>query len=103
MSFSIASWEVFLCVFSALLMCYLPRFLKAMSLSPSPAGALPVIGHLVVMPQSVPYQRWSKEFGSNVLSLKVLGNHVIVSDFLKAATDLFDGKLSIYSDRYIKL
>jgi len=101
MSFSIAGWEVFLCVFSALLICYLPRSSK-MPLPPGPAGALPVIGHLMVMPQSkewLTYQRWSKELGSDVLSLKVLGKHIIVINSLKAATDLFDGRVNIYSDR----
>ncbi|KAJ7133369.1 cytochrome P450 [Mycena epipterygia] len=102
MSFSLTSWELWLVALSALIVYYLSRTSRAMPLPPGPPGALPFIGHLLALPQShewLTYQRWSEELRSDVICLKVLGKHIIIINSLKGATELFEGKASIYSDR----
>lgn len=119
MSFSLTSWEPWIVALSALIVYYLGRTSRAMPLPPGPPGALPFIGHLLTLPQShewLTYQRWSEELGktlyarraranaplgSDVICLKVLGKHIIIINSLKGATELFEGKASIYSDRFV--
>lgn len=121
MAFPITSWEC-LVLFCALIVYGIARTSKSMPVPPGPAGALPVIGHLFVMPRShewVAYQRWSMELGkdivtlmreraesdvrlgSDIICLRVMGKHIIVLNSLKATIDLFGSKVSIYSDRFV--
>ncbi|KAL1689503.1 cytochrome P450 [Schizophyllum commune] len=61
-----------------------------------------LLGHLRVVPQqdaARAYYRWSKEYGSAVIHVNVLGQHIIVLNTLTAAVDLLHKRGAIYSDR----
>ncbi|KAI0066875.1 cytochrome P450 [Artomyces pyxidatus] len=67
---------------------------------PGPAG-LPFIGNLFNVPKEAPwatYADWAKTYG-DVMSLKILGQVVVVVQSSKALKDLLDNKRGIYSDR----
>ncbi|KAI0086792.1 cytochrome P450 [Irpex rosettiformis] len=71
-------------------------------LPPIPAGKLPILGHLLQMPQShewLKYLEWSDQTGSDILCYQVLNSHVIVLNSFKAVSELFEGRTSIYSNR----
>ncbi|UNI24025.1 hypothetical protein JDV02_009805 [Purpureocillium takamizusanense] len=70
-------------------------------LPPGPPGE-PVLGHLRVVPAYGPeyaYMRWSREYGSDVLFLRVLGQPVVVLNSVRAAVDLLDKRGANYCDR----
>ncbi|KAK5991065.1 Cytochrome P450 monooxygenase [Cladobotryum mycophilum] len=70
-------------------------------LPPGPPGEA-ILGHLRVIPTYKPeysYMRWSKEYGSDILSFNVLGQPVIVLNSVQAATDLLDKRGANYCDR----
>ncbi|TCD67113.1 hypothetical protein EIP91_000576 [Steccherinum ochraceum] len=63
---------------------------------------LPLVGNVREMPSHdawLTYQRWSQEYGSDIIRLNVLGTNIIVVNSLEAATDLFDKRSTIYNDR----
>ncbi|PHH86202.1 hypothetical protein CDD83_10589 [Cordyceps sp. RAO-2017] len=68
---------------------------------PGPPGE-PVLGHLRIIPSYSPeyaYMRWSRQYASDILSFRVLGQPVIVLNSVRAATDLLDRRGANYCDR----
>jgi len=47
----------------------------------------------------VTYMKWSKDFGSDVIHVDVLGSHVVILNSIKSANELLERRSSIYSDR----
>lgn len=77
------------------------RRTNGLPLPPGPPGE-PILGHLRVVPSHNPeyaYMKWSREYGSDVLSVNTLGQTVIVLNSVKAAVDLLDKRGLNYSDR----
>ncbi|CAE6500431.1 unnamed protein product [Rhizoctonia solani] len=71
-------------------------------LPPSPAGAYPLIGHALIHPtedEHLTYAKWCKELNSDIVSVTVLGQTIVILDSVHAATDLLDHRSTIYSDR----
>ncbi|EKM55886.1 uncharacterized protein PHACADRAFT_121872 [Phanerochaete carnosa HHB-10118-sp] len=69
---------------------------------PGPKGPL-VIGNLFGIPRDYPwltYAAWGRQYSSEIVHFKALGQHFVVVNGTKAAKDLFDGRSQIYSDRY---
>lgn len=70
-------------------------------LPPGPPGE-PILGHLRIVPTDSPeyaYAAWSKQYDSDVISVNMLGQPVIVLNSVKAAADLLDKRGSNYCDR----
>ncbi|PHH77305.1 hypothetical protein CDD82_3571 [Ophiocordyceps australis] len=79
----------------------LPRPSNSPPLPPGPP-AEPILGHLRVIPSYSPeyaYMKWSQEYGSDILSFKVLGQPIVVLNSVRAATDLLDKRGANYCDR----
>ncbi|KAJ1306125.1 hypothetical protein OPQ81_010836 [Rhizoctonia solani] len=71
-------------------------------LPPSPAGSYPLIGHALVHPtenEHLTYARWCKELKSDIISVTILGQTIIILNSVNAATDLLDQRATLYSDR----
>ncbi|KAJ3983249.1 cytochrome P450 [Lentinula detonsa] len=71
---------------------------------PLPPGPkkLPFIGNNLDMPrtdQHITFARWAKEFGSDILHLKIAGENYIVLNSYEMAMDLLDKRSSNYSGR----
>ncbi|KZT21922.1 cytochrome P450 [Neolentinus lepideus HHB14362 ss-1] len=67
---------------------------------PGPKG-WPLLGNLFDIPQSsawYTFTAWRKEYG-NIVYLNVLGRPILILNTLETATDLFEGRFGIYSDR----
>ncbi|KAL1659562.1 cytochrome P450 [Schizophyllum commune] len=81
---------------------YLTRqHIKRLPLPPGPPAEL-LLGHLRIAPQQDAertYFRWSKEYKSSLIHIKVLGQHIIVIHDLPTAIELLEKRGSIYSDR----
>ncbi|KAI0297570.1 cytochrome P450 [Multifurca ochricompacta] len=45
------------------------------------------------------FQKWSKDFGSDIVHVTVFGTHIVILNSAKAANELLDGRSAIYSDR----
>ncbi|KAJ7810311.1 cytochrome P450 [Mycena olivaceomarginata] len=78
--------------------------LSRLSIPPGPPGGLPMLGHIFLLPKRhewLTYRSWSSELGSDIICLKVLGQHVVVLNSLKAVNELFEGRASLYSDRFV--
>lgn len=74
---------------------------SALPLPPGPPGE-PILGHLRIIPSISPeytYMQWSKDFKSDIVSGKVLGQPVIVLNSTQAAIDLLDKRGVNYCDR----
>ncbi|KAI0299840.1 cytochrome P450 [Russula brevipes] len=70
-------------------------------LPPGPKG-FPIIGNLLDMPtrnEWMTFQKWSKDFGSDVVHVDVFGTHIVVLNSVKAVNELLDKRSAIYSDR----
>lgn len=72
--------------------------------APLPPGppADPIIGHVRIVPSSraeLCYQRWAKEYKSDVLYLNLMGQPLVILNSAQSAIDLMDKRSSIYSDR----
>ena len=77
------------------------RRTNGLPLPPGPPGE-PVLGHLRVVPSYSPeftYMEWSKKYKSDVLSVNILGQPVIILNSVRAAVDLLDKRGVNYSDR----
>jgi cytochrome P450 len=77
---------------------------RASTSAPLPPGppADPIIGHVRIVPSSRPelsYQKWAKEYNSDVLYLNFMGQPAIILNSAQSAVDLMDKRSSIYSDR----
>ncbi|CAE6456849.1 unnamed protein product, partial [Rhizoctonia solani] len=64
----------------------------------------PKINHLtgkeeIPEDEHITYAKWCKELGSDILSLTVLGQTIVVLNSVNAATELLDQRSAIYSDR----
>ncbi|KAF5324094.1 hypothetical protein D9619_011206 [Psilocybe cf. subviscida] len=77
------------------------RSLPKLPLPPGPKG-LPVIGNILDIPsvfQWHTYQKWAKEFDTDILYVNLAGTDVIVLNTAEAASDLLEKRSSIYSGR----
>lgn len=77
------------------------RRTNGLPLPPGPPGE-PILGHLRIVPSHSPeytYMKWSQEYGSDILSVNILGQPVIVLNSVQAATELLDRRGLNYSDR----
>ncbi|OAA75311.1 Cytochrome P450 [Akanthomyces lecanii RCEF 1005] len=77
------------------------RRTSGLPLPPGPPGE-PILGHLRIVPSHSPeytYMKWSHEYGSDMLSVNILGQPVIILNSVKAAVDLLDKRGLNYSDR----
>lgn len=77
---------------------------RATAPAPLPPGppADPVIGHVRKVPSAraeLCYQKWAKEYRSDVLYLNLMGQPTAILNSAQAAVDLMDKRSSIYSDR----
>ncbi|KAM4065259.1 cytochrome p450 [Hirsutella rhossiliensis] len=94
----------FVAVAVAILLLVLARSTSKRSplpLPPGPSGE-PILGHLRIIPAYSPeyaYMRWSKEYGSDILSFNVLGQPVVVLNSVRTAVDLLDKRGANYCDR----
>lgn len=83
-------------------LCYAVLFRKRSPypLPPGPPGRFLVgnLGQLSGHPEQ-DYIRWGKQYNSDVIHLKVMGQHVIGLNSVKAATDLLDYRGANYCDR----
>lgn len=70
-------------------------------LPPGPKG-LPILGNTYDIPAKyewLAYEKWSRDFGSDIICLKFVGTPVIVLNSIQAINDLLEKRSSIYSDR----
>ncbi|KAG8788910.1 hypothetical protein FRC12_014072 [Ceratobasidium sp. 428] len=94
-----------LAVFVSLLLrkLYKKYATKQLPLPPGPPS-YPLIGQLLSMPLSsehTTFDKQSRDIGSDIISLSMLGNTIVVLNSAQAATDLLEKRSSIYSDRTI--
>ncbi|KAF7348419.1 hypothetical protein MSAN_01796100 [Mycena sanguinolenta] len=76
---------------------------KATSRLPFPPGPKPrfLVGNLFDIPTEMPwitYTEWGKQYG-NVVHTEVFGQHILILNSIKAATELLEKRTTIYSDR----
>ncbi|KAH9941412.1 cytochrome P450 [Amylocystis lapponica] len=84
----------------ALVLLWISRRRK-LPLPPGPKG-VPVLGNVFGIPKTyewLAYQRWGREFNSDLIYLNLCGTSVIVVNSIQAACDLFEHKSAIYSGR----
>ncbi|KAI0295320.1 cytochrome P450 [Multifurca ochricompacta] len=80
----------------------IPRLRKRHLPYPPGPSRLPIIGNLLDMPSDqawLTYQKWSDDFGSDIIHVDVMGSHMIVLNSAKGTGELLDKRSSIYSDR----
>ncbi|GJF00667.1 cytochrome P450 [Phanerochaete sordida] len=76
-------------------------FRRPRRLPPGPR-TLPIVGNLFNVPKSLEwleYQEWARQHGSAVVHYQILGTHYVILNTAKAATDLFERRSQIYSDK----
>ncbi|THH18030.1 hypothetical protein EW146_g2895 [Bondarzewia mesenterica] len=100
MTISITALDVSFALLGAYL---LKRIFSSRSSAPLPPGpkGLPLIGNMLDMPTSHEWKtfaKWGDQWG-NILSVKVLGQPIIILNSLKTATEMLEKKSAIYSDR----
>ncbi|KAJ8507512.1 hypothetical protein ONZ45_g10135 [Pleurotus djamor] len=81
------------------------RRVPALPLPPSPAK-VPVVGNLLVAPikrQWDKYATWSKEFGSDVIHLRVLGTSIIVLNSYESAHEILNRRSALSSSRPVSI
>ncbi|CAE7138903.1 unnamed protein product, partial [Rhizoctonia solani] len=84
--------------------CALYALSRRTSKPPLPPGPKPdpFIGHLRVLPTSnehTVYAQWGKELNSDIVSISVFGQTIVVLNSAEAATELLDRRSAIYSSR----
>ncbi|KAJ7124129.1 hypothetical protein C8R43DRAFT_1135708 [Mycena crocata] len=70
-------------------------------LPPGPKG-FPLIGNLLDVPKTeewLAFLEMSRKYDSDIISVNLMGDTIVVLNSLKACQDLLDVKSSIYSDR----
>ncbi|KAF9004239.1 cytochrome P450 [Cyathus striatus] len=80
---------------------YIIRSQKRLSLPPGPRG-LPLIGNLLDFPKDSHwkvYSEWASRFNSDVVSIKIFGDRIVILHTYEAAQDLLEKRSSIYSSR----
>ncbi|KAF9522915.1 cytochrome P450 [Crepidotus variabilis] len=88
-------------VLGAVYLFYRFRNRSKLPLPPGPKR-LPLLGNALSIPKArewLTYHKWSKELGTDILYLDMMGQSVIILDSHKAASDLLEKKSSIYSSR----
>ncbi|ETW78619.1 cytochrome P450 monooxygenase 85 [Heterobasidion irregulare TC 32-1] len=103
-------WIFLLDLVPVLLLCfsgilYARRKKATCPLSPGPKG-LPIIGNVLDIPKNrewITYEKWGKEFGSDIIHVEAFGTHLIVLNSAKVAKELFERRSSLYSDRHTTL
>ncbi|KAK7688870.1 hypothetical protein QCA50_007560 [Cerrena zonata] len=101
MSYSLSSVFIFLASLAIVLIRKRNVNSKGHPLPPGPPP-LPVVGNLFDLPRTSPWLTFaalSRKYG-DVIHLKALNQSIIVVSSLEAATDLFEKRATIYSDRY---
>ncbi|KAG8738891.1 hypothetical protein FRC10_006408 [Ceratobasidium sp. 414] len=91
---------IFACV-TIMILEYKKRTKHKLPLPPS-IKPDPLIGHLRYIPSTDEprvYRDWGKELGSDIVSMSVLGQSIIVVNSLETATELLARRSPIYSDR----
>ncbi|KAF7348420.1 hypothetical protein MSAN_01796300 [Mycena sanguinolenta] len=76
---------------------------KATSRLPFPPGPKPrfLVGNLFDIPTETPwitYTEWGKQYG-DIMHAQVFGQHILILNSIKAATELLEKRAIIYSDR----
>ncbi len=74
---------------------------RRFALPPGPKG-LPIVGNLFNRPTSrawLYYGSWSDAYNSDVVSMEVLGQPVIILNSAKAAMELLEKRSAIYADK----
>ncbi|KAF7346529.1 hypothetical protein MSAN_01881000 [Mycena sanguinolenta] len=76
---------------------------KATSRLPFPPGPKPrfLVGNLFDIPTKMPwitYAEWGKQYG-DIMHAQVFGQHILILNSVKAATELLEKRAAIYSDR----
>ncbi|KXN86824.1 O-methylsterigmatocystin oxidoreductase [Leucoagaricus sp. SymC.cos] len=69
---------------------------------PGPPRLIPGLGSLAYMPQHrawETYEKWGKQYNSDILHLQGAGLNVIILNSLESATELMDKRSAIYSSR----
>ncbi|KAL1699156.1 cytochrome P450 [Schizophyllum commune] len=101
MSIALTLQDLAVCILVYALHLRLKRSSSHPPLPPGPRAEW-LLGHLRVVPQkdaARAYHRWSKQYGSAVIHVNVLGQPIIVLNTLTAAVDLLHKRGAIYSDR----
>ncbi|KAB5592112.1 adenylate kinase [Ceratobasidium theobromae] len=83
---------------------YLLKYLNDSTKKCLPPGprSYPLIGHLLSMPRSsehTEYAKISRELKSDIISLSVMGQTIVILNSAKATSELLDKRSSIYSGR----
>ncbi|KAF7550038.1 hypothetical protein G7046_g8144 [Stylonectria norvegica] len=84
----------------AVVICWQPRN-KKLPLPPGPPGEF-LLGHTRVMPRenvAETYAKWSKQYNSDVIHVKSLGQSIIVLNSVEAAKGILDHKSANFCDR----
>ncbi|KAI0796821.1 cytochrome P450 [Abortiporus biennis] len=87
------------------LLYYIDKKLRYRPMLPLPPGPkrLPLIGNLFNAPAGdephKAYQEWTKQYGSDVLYMKIATRRMVILNSAKACTDLLEKRSHIYSDR----
>ncbi|CAE6504159.1 unnamed protein product [Rhizoctonia solani] len=87
---------------SSAYLLYKERSQSKKPLPPSPAGSYPLIGHALALPtesEHLVYAEWCKELNSDIISLTVVGQTIVILNSANVATDLLDQRSSVYSGR----
>ncbi|KAJ6508461.1 cytochrome P450 [Mycena sanguinolenta] len=88
---------------SAILLVVVVKRWKATSRLPFPPGPKPrfLVGNLFDIPTEMPwitYTEWGKQYG-DVVHAQAFGQHILILNSVKAATELLEKRAIIYSDR----
>ncbi|KAK7048352.1 O-methylsterigmatocystin oxidoreductase [Favolaschia claudopus] len=89
--------------FAFLLLWIVVKWLPARRLHPFPPGPPPqfLIGNFSQLPEKHPwltYTEWGRKYG-DLVHASALGQHIVIVNSVKTATELFDKRSHIYSDR----